>query len=218
MTTERDRIQHRTADEAETTVKTVAIDLDAFLALSTEDRATRWRQWDRSAKFQAVAQMLARRFGDWDPVAVEHHIARYDERWGTAPISDTAIPSAEEIADLAKERSDLAQQHGDWAGAAQLNRLRVNVLRRARLCWHLGDLLISSLNTPGAIYSVNRRGCSCPNGRAGKAQCWHVALYDLLLDMQQTAADTADMEADRAAELALRDRIVAARRRQLEAA
>jgi len=95
----------------------------------------------------------------------------------------------------------------------------MSVLNGAKLCWHAGDLLISSLNTPGAVYSVTNCGCSCPNGAAGKAQCWHVALFDLLLDMQATAVESADMLADAAeAELTLRDRIVASRRLYLEAA
>ena len=127
-------------------------------------------------------------------------------------------PSAESIAGLAKERADLARGFDDATGARQLDRVRMNVLNGSRLTWHLGDLLISSLNTPGAVYSVNRSGCSCPNGAAGRQTCWHVALFDLLLDMQEEAAATADMEADRAGALFLRDRIVAARRPYLEAA
>jgi hypothetical protein len=78
--------------------------------------------------------------------------------------------------------------------------VRVNLLNGAALSWSLGDLLIQSANRPGAVYSVNRSGCTCPNGLKGKAQCWHVALYDLLLDMQEDRAAAADILADAAAE------------------
>lgn len=110
------------------------------------------------------------------------------------------IPDAESIAALAKERADLARLHDDMPGARQLDRVRMNVLNGAGLRWHLGDLLIQSVNNPGQVYSVNRAGCTCPNGQVGKAACWHVALFDLLLDMQEEAAVSADIEADRAAD------------------
>lgn len=195
MTTERDRIQARAEADAQQ-LKTVRMDLDGFLALSSAERAARWQRLDRASKTDLVIQQLARCGYEWTDELVAEQIAKYDARW---ECSDLAIPPAEQIAALAKERSDTAQRHGDWAGAAQLARVRVNVMRGAPLLWHLGDLLVSSLNTPGAVYVVSRRGCSCPNGRKGKAQCWHVALFDLLLDLQQTAADTADMQADAAA-------------------
>jgi len=115
----------------------------------------------------------------------------------TFPASDLSIPLAADILTLVKERRDLAQLHEDAAGVRQLDRVRMNLLNGARLAWSFGDLLIQSVNTPGAVYSVNRVGCSCPNGVKGLSSCWHVALYDLLLDMQQTAADTADADAER---------------------
>jgi hypothetical protein len=58
------------------------VDLDAFLDLTQEERAARWRQWDRAAKWQAVALMLERVQGDWDAEAVESWIERYNKRWG----------------------------------------------------------------------------------------------------------------------------------------
>lgn len=106
------------------------------------------------------------------------------------------IPSAEQIAELAKERADQARMHDDTPGARALDRMRMNVLNGARLRWHLSDLLIQSVNNPGSVYSVNRSSCTCPNGAAGKATCWHICLFDLLLDMRETAADTADIDAD----------------------
>lgn len=194
MINEADRINARISDEAQEISRT-RIDLDAFLALKGAARAARWQQWDRAAKSDAIIQQLGRLGYGWDQALVDEWIAAYDLKYGA---SDLLIPPAEEILAVAQERSELAQRHEDWAGAAQLNRLRVNVGRGARLSWQLGDLLIQSLNTPGAVYAVNRRGCTCPNGRAGKAQCWHIALYDLLLDLQQERADDADDAAQRA--------------------
>lgn len=120
------------------------------------------------------------------------------------PESDLPIPDRESILALVKERFDQAQLHGDMCGAGQLNRVRQNLLRGALLAWHLGDLLIQSVNNPGSVYSVNARGCTCPNGAKGKQECWHVGLYDLLISMQEEDAATADMEAERAQEAAER--------------
>ena len=196
----------------------VAIDLVAFEALPAEVKAARWRQFDAAAKHQLVALKLTALFGDWDADAVEYHIAKLDAKWGAAEISDLAIPSAEQIADAAQEAGDLAWRHGDRATGGQFDRVRMNVLSGARLRWHAGDLLISSVNNPGAVYVVNRRGCSCPAGQKGKQTCWHIGLLELLIDIQQTAAESADIDADAAAERQLRDRITAVRARYLEAA
>ena len=194
--------------EAQDILRHTRIDLAAFLALKGEARAARWRMLDTTAKQDLIIQQLRRAGLEWDDALVADWLGYYDAKWGAAPQSDMVIPSAAEIADAAKEQADLARQHGDHPGAGQLDRVRLNVLKGARMAWHLGDLLIASLNTPGAVYAVNRRGCSCANGRAGKSSCWHVAAFDLLLQMQQTRADTADMQAERAQ---LRDRIVACR-------
>ena len=218
MTTEADRINARIADEAQEISRT-RIDLDAFLALSSEDRAARWRQWPSSAKTDAIIQQLGRAGLDWTAELVAHWTKHYDAKYG---VSDLVVPPAADILAVAKERSDLAQQHGDYAGAAQLNRLRVNVQRGAHLSFHLGDLLVQSVNNPGQVYAVNRRGCTCPNGQAGRSQCWHVALFDLLMDMLDERAATADMDADRAAEreasAALGRRLCAARSRVMQEA
>lgn len=118
----------------------------------------------------------------------------------TLPASDLSIPSTADILALVKDRYDLAVQHDDYAGARQLDRVRVNLDRGARLAWSYGDLLVQSVNTPGQVYSVSGRGCTCPNGQKGRqSSCWHVALHDLLLEMLDTRADTRDMEAERAA-------------------
>ena len=111
------------------------------------------------------------------------------------PPTDLTIPPVADILALVKERYDAARLHDDYPGAGQLDRVRRSLDRGAALSWSYGDLLIQSVNNPGSVYSVNRAGCTCPNGRAGRSSCWHVCLFDLLLDMRQTAADSADIEA-----------------------
>lgn len=201
--------------EARDILRHTRIDLAAFRALSPADKAARWRMFDAAAREDVVIQELRANGIEWTPELVATHVAKLSARWGSQPASELAIPSAAELADDAKEQADLARRHGDFAGAGQLDRVRLNVLSGVRLAWHAGDLLIASLNTPGAVYTVSRAGCSCPNGRAGKSSCWHVALYDRLLDLREHAAQLADDAAERAQ---LRDRLVACRARYLEAA
>lgn len=103
MTTERDRIQAR-ADADAQSLKTVRMDLDAFLALKGEDRAARWQQLDRASKQDLVIQQLGRCGYDWTDELVAEQIARYDAK---LEVTDLVIPPAAEIAALAKERRDL---------------------------------------------------------------------------------------------------------------
>jgi hypothetical protein len=93
-------------------------------------------------------------------------------RPGRTPPSDPTLPAIDTILDAAQERGEQARQFSDFQGARQLNRVRANLLGGARSWWTGGDLLIQNVNTPGAVYSVNRRGCSCPNGAAGRLSCW----------------------------------------------
>jgi len=121
--------------------------------------------------------------------------------------SDLLIPPTADILSTVKERIETARLHEDWPGVRQLDRIRQNLLNGARLQWHAGDLLIQSVNNPGQVYSTNGRGCSCPNGQKGKSECWHVATYDLLLEMLDDRAAAADILADAAAERELGRRI-----------
>jgi hypothetical protein len=82
----------------------------------------------------------------------------------------------------------------DTATAAQLARLSDALLRGARLRWDLGALMVSSPS--GGTYRVTRGGCDCPNGqKCSKRACWHVAAFELLLDMLDTQAESADIAA-----------------------
>ena len=197
-------------------LKAAHIDLDIFLACDQAERARRWREcYSAADKHDLVAQMLERRLGDWEPDEVAYWIQRYDAKYGA---TDRAVPEPAAVLAVAAERRATAAQHEDVAGVRQLDRVRMNLLRGAHVRWHLGDLLIASVNTPGAVYAVNRRGCSCPNGAAGRSDCWHVALYDLLLDMQQAAADAADTVADAQQTRADFGKRLAAARAQLQEA
>lgn len=191
MTTEADRINQALTDEARATLRT-RIDLDAFLALSADERGNRWRQWDASTKADAVIQQLNRLSVEWDQATVERFVAQYDAKWEA---SDLALPSNTDVLAVVMDRREAAELHDDLAGVRLLDRVRANILNGARMSWHLGDLLIQSVNNPGQVYAVNRRGCTCPNGAAGKAQCWHVVLFDILLDMAEERAASADIAA-----------------------
>ena len=209
------------AHEAQTVARHAHIDLDTFLACSQGERARRWvEDYSAADRHNLCCLMLERKYGDWDAETAALAVAHYDARYTAALLaaSDRALPPVAAILATAQERFATAQDAGDYPGAAQIARVRQNLSRGAHLTWQLGDLLISSVNTPGAVYTVNRRGCTCPNGQAGKAQCWHVALFDLLLDMQQDAADAADSAAELAQARAELGRRLARARRQVEAA
>lgn len=101
-------------------------------------------------------------------------------------------PPTRAILDLAAERRDTAIVRGDAATARRLDALRQNLLRGARLAWAGGELLVESLNHPGVVYSVGARSCDCKARRG----CWHLTCRSLVEELQQTAADTADMALD----------------------
>lgn len=112
--------------------------------------------------------------------------------------SDMPIPPLFVLLPRAAELRGSALRQNDPACVRQIDRLIVSVACGARMAWDRGTLLVQSLNTPGAVYRVRCGQCTC---KATKP-CWHNALYELLLDMQQTLADTADMDADAYAEAA----------------
>jgi hypothetical protein len=106
--------------------------------------------------------------------------------------SDLPVPPVIAILGRAAEwRAGFVRQ-SDAAAIRQIDRLIVSVACGARMAWDRGVLLVESLNTPENVYRVRCGQCTC---KATKP-CWHNALYELLLDLAQTAADTADMEAD----------------------
>ena len=107
--------------------------------------------------------------------------------------SDLHIPARAAIVDRACDLLGSAYRLQDDRTAGQLEKV-IKFVHTTSLCWHLGALRI--LSPSGGMYSVTRAGCNCPNGTHGQRQCWHVALFEILLDMLDTEADTMDMQAD----------------------
>jgi hypothetical protein len=166
------------------------------LALKGDERAARWRQMDRAGKWQLVALGFERQGFDWMPSDVEDGIATWDARFE----SDQAIPAAADILAVAKEQRADAVRQNDGATVRQLDKVIVGITCGAQLRWVLGDLHVSSVNNPGTTYVLSCGQCSCPAFKP----CWHLKLLEILLDMLDTAAGDADMEAD-ADELAIMD-------------
>jgi hypothetical protein len=173
-----------------------AIELDTFMALSQVERCIIWAQSSANDRRGLALQVIRRKGHGPDEATIALYVELLDQRFG----SDQTCPDRDDLLALVKERHDTAIRFEDMPGARQLDRVRCNLLSGAGLTWHLGDLLIQSINNPGSIYSVNSTGCTCPNGAAGRASCWHVALYDLLIELAEERAASADMSADAAAE------------------
>ena len=182
--------RHRTTDEIlsqadgdiEYRLRTARIDLDAFLALSGEERAARWRGWDRDAKLQAVQQMLTRKYGSWDDESVALAIATYDAKWGAAPTTvESAVLAA--IDDLQAQAERGAAEARD-ASEALYFAAEVRAFDRARAMYRDGcrpeqraggDWTVASASGAGA-YTVTRGGaCDCKAGQRA-LRCKHVAL------------------------------------------
>jgi hypothetical protein len=165
-----------------------SIDLASFQVMSADGRRQLWSIATDSDKLGLVLQILRSKGAQFDSDVILGWLEALEERFG----SDAPLPPAATILAVVKDRQQLAMDHGDFAGARQLDRVRANLKNGARMHWSLGDLVIQSVNNPGQVYSVSGRGCTCPNAAARKATCWHVAAYDLLLDMQADRADIAD--------------------------
>lgn len=122
--------------------------------------------------------------------------------------SDQIIPRTCDIIARALDYRESAVRMHDEPAVRQIDRV-IAKLPGARLCWQLGTLHIKSPS--GSTYRVSRAGCDCLNAqRCGKRACWHVATFELLLDMFDTECETADMAAE-TPPASLGQRIAAAR-------
>lgn len=122
--------------------------------------------------------------------------------------SDLPIPRMADIIARALDYRASAERLKDMLLIDRIDRLINDKLPTARLCWELGTLLVSSPS--GHTYHVSRSGCDCINAqRSGKRACWHLLIHELLLDLFETEAETADMQAEQQRIIA--PRIVAAR-------
>ena len=104
------------------------------------------------------------------------------------------IPSAVKIINRAlDQRADATNQH-DAPTVKALDQLISNLYRGMKAKWDAsGDLLVTSCNHVGAIYTVSQRSCTCP---AFVAYCVHQRLRDLLLEMFSTDVESADIDSD----------------------
>lgn len=102
------------------------------------------------------------------------------------------IPSLTSIVNRALDlRSDALNQN-DPAGVAHIDTMIRNLYRGAKLRWNDdGALLVASCNTIGAVYATTAHSCSCE----ARGPCWHMRVFELLVDMLETEAETADMAA-----------------------
>lgn len=184
MTTERDRIQHRTTEEAQRVIKETRIDLDAFLALNGEERAARWRQWPVSAKEDAIRQQLGRAGYDATAEIVAQWISHYDEKYTAGPIERAVEGALERLIDEHSQAIRLAVQSGDKASATA-ERRQTTAFSNALDQYQKGirpDVLPSGArripsSTPGKpVHIVTMDGdwvCSC---QAGASMHWPIAL------------------------------------------
>ena len=104
------------------------------------------------------------------------------------------IPAKQRIIDRASDARADANQHHSYDTVRHLDKLISNLNRGMRAKWNAdGHLIVKSANTRGATYTVTSNNCSCP---AYVDYCTHRRLRDLILDIQATDADTADMAGD----------------------
>ena len=216
------RILQQLTDEAQAVAKTTTIDLDAFLACDGDERARRWRQFDRSAKWQLVARMIERLGRDWSEAEIEHWIAKYDAKYALPPV-EAAIEGALERLGEQHQRSAETAENAEtrrffrrWAGAFRKALLAYrDGVRPDRL--NSGAWLVPSA-TRAIVHQVSKDGgCSCEAGASG---CWHAALvagvevgYDDLDTFNAGDAETVEIES-----VSLGQRLALARRVYLEAA
>lgn len=166
------------ADEAQHVAKTTTIDLDAFLALPTDARARRWRQFDRAAKDQLVKLAMERRCGEWRQDVVDARIAEWDARFALPPVEAAVEGALERLAESHQRSAETA----DTAEARRYFRRWAGAFRKALLLYREGlrpeQLASGAWLVPSAtraiVHAVNKDGaCSCEAGTSG---CWHAAL------------------------------------------
>ena len=106
--------------------------------------------------------------------------------------TDLTIPPITAIRDRASEQRADALRIQDKPTADQLDNLIKALKRNIRMAWNYGDLLVSSASTPGTVYTVSCGVCNCP----ARKPCKHLKLAEVLIDMLDTLAESADIEAD----------------------
>ena len=106
--------------------------------------------------------------------------------------SDMTIPPVVAIQDRVRDLADQAWRQDDNATYRQLVNLADALKRGIKMTWSMGDLVVTSASTPGVVYTVSCGACNCPAHKP----CKHLKLAEVLLDMLDTVADSADMACD----------------------
>lgn len=189
---------------------TPALDCGDLWSLFQTDKNVAWTALADLSERQLVVQAAAMASYLFDAEAILISAEMVLTTWRTklakraaaqvepAP-SDPTLPAIDAILDAAQEYGETAQRRGDFRTMRRLERVRENLIAGARLAWGQGgELRVWSVNNPGQVYSVQASGCSCPNGTAGQALCWHIPLRNLLIEMAEDAAAAADILADAA--------------------
>lgn len=100
------------------------------------------------------------------------------------------IPSLTRIVNRALDwRGDAVQAHDD-STVRQIDTLIRDLYRGMKARWSIdGSLIVTSATTPSRAYRVTAQSCDCP----AFVPCKHMRLRDLLIEMAETEAETADM-------------------------
>lgn len=174
--TPKTRILEQLADEAQHVARAAVMDLDAFLALSGDERAARWRQFDGSAKFQLVALMLVRKYGDWTCDEIEHWVSHYDEKYALPPVTAAVEGALERLAVEHADYARAARTAGEKADAKQWQRA-ANAYAKALAAWSAGirpeptvggGYILPSQRPGQPAHLLTKDGdwvCSCASGQ-----------------------------------------------------
>lgn len=180
-TTERDRILRKMTDEARHTSRTT-IDVGAFLALSTTDRAARWRQWSRTTKRELVIAAAAKAGFDWDGDTVERAIDEWDRRYSASPITTMVTGKLDDLTREHAHNADRAADAGRVDDAAYFRRWSTayrnageDYANGARpLPTTSGAWVVDNSRRDGT-YTITGGHCTCKAGERGDP-CRHAAL------------------------------------------
>ncbi len=179
---------NRLAHEARYTYVTARLDLDAFLALDTVERALRWMGWDTDTRIQCVQLAMQRRYGDWDealiPDAIEHWDAKFSAVLLAANIDSVAARAAATVP------SELVLQVlGDGLGLAH-DRRTATAYTNAQRHWRRGlrprALPGQRWLVPSSSGQVAHLVCRADDGQwvcscaAGRSMHWPLALVQSL--------------------------------------
>lgn len=193
----------QTADAAERTAAAQAAVLDTYLALPEGRRAPLWRQMTDAQRRLVVAQQLVAKYDDWSEASVSYWVERTNARWGSEPTVTEVVTL--EVLDEMEVTSPAAA------------RAKVQFQAGVRPVAIVGGWQVPSATSPSEWYTVDRSGrCDCLGAFHGR-HCWHASIC-VATEMAADRIDMGDGDDLDSDELALVQRLTAARRTYLEAA